>query len=367
MSGHVFLKRIKGVLHRERILIVSSRKEFIAFCKVVLGRDFDLLYANAEEISFVCPEFFFVLAVLIDGSSFSGGESDFVFDFFKNTLERPVFVCFKESDCLKYVYGLLNRKNQELSVSCGEISSAQGADEKFCAENGLNPGFCEQIEIACKSDSIVLLLGESGSGKNHTARLIHENSARKNRKFTSLNLAEINQNLIESSLFGSMKGSFTGAEESAGIFEEAADGTLFIDEICELSLESQGKFLGVLDSREFSRVGSTKKIRLDARLIFATDSKISELVEQNLFKRQLFYRISVLVINVPPLRERKDELVKLADSFASLFGKKLSSCAIKKLKDFSWPGNIRQLKNCIERSAVSSKNEILFADDIIFF
>ena len=353
-------------MSRERILIVSSRKEFISFCKVVFDRDFDFFCVHTEEISFIRPEFFLVLAVLIDGSCFSSSESSYISKFFKNTLERPVFVCFKESDCLKYVSELVKLKN-EVSSSGKNLFCAEKTEECLCAENNLCLGFDSQIEIACKSDSTVLLLGESGSGKNHTARFIHENSSRKNRKFTSFNLAEINPNLIESSLFGSIKGSFTGAEETSGIFEEASDGTLFIDEICELSLESQGKFLGVLDSREFSKVGSSKKISLDARLIFATDSKISELVEKNLFKKQLFYRISVLVINVPPLRERKDELVKIAESCASVFGKKLSQCAVKKLLDFSWPGNIRQLKNCIERSCVSAKNEILFADDIIFF
>lgn len=351
---------------RERILIVSSRKEFISFCKVVFSRDFDFFCVQTEEISFIHPEFFLVLAVLIDGSCFSCGESSYISKFFKNTLERPVFVCFKESDCLKYISELVKLKS-EVSSPCKDLFCEEKLDECICAENNLCLGFKAQIEIACKSDSTVLLLGESGSGKNHTARFIHENSIRKNGKFTSFNLAEINPNLIESSLFGSIKGSFTGAEENSGIFEEASDGTLFIDEICELSLESQGKFLGVLDSKEFSKVGSSKKLSLDARLIFATDSKISELVEKNLFKKQLFYRISVLVINVPPLRERKDELLKIAEDCAAVFEKKLSACAIKKLMDFSWPGNIRQLKNCIERSCVSTKKEILFADDIIFF
>ena len=352
-------------MSRERILIVSSRKEFISFCKVVFNREFDFFCVRIEEISFIRPEFFFVLAILIDGSCFSCCESSYISKFFKNTLELPVFVCFKESDCLKYVSELMKLKSTFSSVK--NLFCTEKTAEYICEENNFCLGFKSQIEIACKSDSVVLLLGESGSGKNYTARFIHENSTRKNRKFTSFNLAEINPNLIESSLFGSIKGSFTGAEENPGIFEEASDGTLFIDEICELSLESQGKFLGVLDSREFSKVGSSKKISLDARLIFATDSKISELVEKKLFKKQLFYRISVLIINIPPLRERKDELAKIAEDCASVFGKKLSGCAIEKLMNFSWPGNIRQLKNCIERSCVSTKKEILFADDIIFF
>ncbi|MGN0729413.1 sigma-54-dependent transcriptional regulator [Treponema sp.] len=354
-------------MSRERILLVSGRNEFVSFCQSAFQDGFIFLNVATDNFDFIHPEFFLVSAVLLDAFNLSSLKISFLAEFFKNTLDRPVFICREKSDCIRFVSALPGRtkKYPPLDMEFSGEKSVESPSHSL--REARSRSYSALLEAACRSDSTVLLLGESGSGKTYTARFIHDNSKRKNKKFTPFNLAEINPNLIESSLFGSTKGSFTDAAEKTGILEEAEDGTLFIDEIAALSLDGQGKFLGVLDSREFCRVGSSRKRPLNARLIFATDGRIHELMEKNLFKRQLFYRISVLVITVPPLRERKDEIAGIAEKTASEFKKKLSSCAVEKLVDFSWPGNIRQLKNCIECACVCTKGDTIFARDIIFF
>ena len=223
------------------------------------------------------------------------------------------------------------------------------------------------LEKMAEHNDIVLLLGESGVGKSYSAEMIHKNSSVRDKKFLHRNLAELNPTLIESELFGCDKGSYTGADvERKGLFEEVEGGTLFLDEIGELSLESQAKLLGVLDTGKFFHVGgSSKEYKIKCRLIFATDADLKQRVKEHTFKKQLYWRLSKYVVKIPPLRERRDEIIPLANFFAEECRKTLSADALAYLKSLEWEGNIRELKFCIERSAALCRDKVLLKKDII--
>lgn len=218
----------------------------------------------------------------------------------------------------------------------------------------------------------VLICGESGTGKELIAHAIHYNSDRKNKPFVKVSCASLSEGIIESELFGHEKGAFTDAVETRrGKFELADKGTLFLDEIGETSLHTQVKLLGVLQEREFERVGGEKVINIDARFIAATNKNLEELVKQKLFREDLYYRIKVVQINVPPLRERKDDIPLLVDVFLKRFSKEnkkkiigISPEAMKILINYHWPGNVRELQNCIEGMIVMCNENMIDVKNI---
>ena len=221
--------------------------------------------------------------------------------------------------------------------------------------------FLQKVYKSSQNDLPVLLLGETGSGKDYTAELIHKLSSRKDFPFKNKNVAEINANLIESILFGVTKGAYTDAQDTAGLFESAGKGTLFLDELAELPLELQSKLLGILDTKHFTRILSEKEILCEARMIFATNKDIFNLVKQNKFRSELYYRISVVVINIPPLRNHKEDISELSYKFINEYlpdeEKSISEKAMEALQNYSWPGNIRQLKNCITLACENSRGK----------
>ena len=219
------------------------------------------------------------------------------------------------------------------------------------------------IKQAAESQARVLITGENGTGKELVARHIHMQSNRKNGPFVAVNCAAIPENLIESELFGHEKGAFTDAiTRRKGKFEIANNGTIFLDEIGDMSLQAQAKVLRVIQDMHFERVGGEQSIETDVRIIAATNKNLQEEIAHGNFREDLFYRLNVIPIYLPPLREREDDIEELAVHFLSKFcnGKKiLTPDAIKYLKSYSWPGNIRELRNAIERIAVlSSKTEL---------
>ncbi len=213
----------------------------------------------------------------------------------------------------------------------------------------------------------VLITGESGSGKELIARAIHFNSPRSNKPFIAINCSAIPETLLESELFGYVKGSFTGAnKDKKGLFEEASGGTLFLDEVGDLPLSLQVKLLRAIQEEEIRRVGDTKTMKIDVRLITATLKNLGEEIKKGGFREDLYYRLNVLPIHLPPLRERKEDIPLLADTFLSRFSKemdkkvkKLSPEALQALTDYSWPGNVRELENTIERAMVLETEEEL--------
>jgi DNA-binding NtrC family response regulator len=225
-----------------------------------------------------------------------------------------------------------------------------------------------------KTNMMVLITGESGTGKEVIANVIHYNSLRKRESFVPVNMAAIPPDLIESELFGHEKGAFTGADgKRIGKFEEANHGTVFLDEIGEMDVQLQTKLLRVLQESTITRVGSNKEIKLDVRVIAATNKNLSELVKQGKFREDLFYRLQGFLIHLPPLRERDNDVIILAKHFLKecsakfhVGNKVFSHAAIEDLLNYSWPGNVRELKSVVERAAIISEEHEIHSEDLIF-
>jgi two-component system nitrogen regulation response regulator NtrX len=232
-----------------------------------------------------------------------------------------------------------------------------------------------QIELAAKSHATVLITGESGVGKEVVARLLHLSSERSDKSFVEVNCAAIPQELIESELFGHEKGSFTGAfEAKKGKFELANNGTLFLDEVGDMSMQTQAKVLRVIETQVFQKVGGSKNINVDVRIIAATNKNLTEEIKQGHFREDLFFRLNVIPIVIPPLRERKEDIPLLADHFSGLFAveygkpkKSITSSAIKRLQAYEWPGNVRELKNFIERMLIMIAGDKIDAKHVDMF
>jgi Nif-specific regulatory protein len=225
----------------------------------------------------------------------------------------------------------------------------------------------DQIAQVLKSDTTVLILGESGVGKELVANAIHENSVRKDNPFVKINCAALPATLLESELFGHEKGAFTGAiAQKKGRFEMANGGTLMLDEIGDTSLATQVKLLRVLQERKFERVGGIDTISTNVRLIAATNRNLEEMIEKGEFRRDLYYRLNVYPIHVPPLRSRQTDIIPLADYFVEKYArtqkkdiKRITTPAIDLLISYHWPGNVRELENCIERAVLLSEDNII--------
>ncbi|RAX54004.1 AAA family ATPase [Helicobacter sp. 16-1353] len=225
---------------------------------------------------------------------------------------------------------------------------------------------------SAKSDANILLLGESGVGKEVFAKFIHNNSNRSESPFIAINMAALPENLLESELFGYEKGAFTDASQSKiGLFELANKGSIFLDEIAEMPLPLQAKLLRAIQEKEITRLGGTKSIKIDVRFISATNANIYEKIENNTFREDLFYRLQTIPLKIPPLRERRDEIISISNKYlrevAKVYNcgkKELSSEAIETLLSYRWPGNIRELLSIIERATILSEGEIITKEDL---
>ncbi|HEY5575922.1 MAG TPA: sigma 54-interacting transcriptional regulator [Clostridiaceae bacterium] len=223
-----------------------------------------------------------------------------------------------------------------------------------------------------KIDTIVILLGETGSGKEEVAKFIHRNSKRAGNAFIKVNCGAIPENLMESELFGYEKGAFTGAnkEGKIGMFELADKGTIFLDEIGELPLDMQVKLLRVLQENEIKRVGGTTNIKIDVKVIAATNRNLKDMVDNKQFRADLYYRLNIIPIKIPPLRERTDDIEPLILYFLGIFNEKygmnktISQGAMDRLKRYEWPGNVRELRNIIERVSIMCPDDKIMADDL---
>ncbi len=244
---------------------------------------------------------------------------------------------------------------------------------------GQSPEVKKMIEIAKKVsisiDTPVLITGESGSGKGVLARAIHYSTKKTPGPFVTVNCGAIAKDLVESELFGYERGAFTGARTDGkkGHFEESAGGTLFLDEIGAMPISAQAKLLGVLEDRKFSKVGGTKDVEVSSRVIAATNTELEEAVKQGEFRKDLFYRLNVIKIEVPPLRERKDDIILLTKHFMTnynhKFGKdfnKVSPKATSILLQYHWPGNVRELRNMVERVILLEDGDTLLPEHIAF-
>ncbi len=244
--------------------------------------------------------------------------------------------------------------------------------EKIIGKSNVMNNVFETIKASAPTRSTILLQGESGTGKELVARAIHQNSDRANAPFIIVNSGSLPPDLLESNLFGHMRGAFTGAvSDKKGLFEAAEKGSIFFDEISTLNMETQAKLLRVMQDREFMRLGGTKTIKVDVRVIAATNTDLEDLIEAKQFRQDLFFRLNVIKIELPPLRERKEDIPLLVKHFLDTYSKEnkkeilgISEEVMEVFANYSWPGNIRELENLIERAVVLTKSKMITRNNL---
>ncbi|MEE8486748.1 MAG: sigma-54 dependent transcriptional regulator [Gemmatimonadota bacterium] len=280
----------------------------------------------------------------------------------------------------------VQRLEADLARRCEHFRSAGEEAERtsvartsfdFSAIIGEDPGLLEALDLVARvipnGRTTVLITGETGTGKELVAQAIHANGPRAGESFVAVNCSAIPANLLESELFGHEKGAFTGASAAKpGLFELADGGTLFLDELSLLPLELQGKLLRVLETREVRRVGGTRDKRIDVRVLAAANADLEQMVESGELREDLYYRLAVILIHLPPLRDRGDDVILLARRLASSIAEEygldvptLSDDALTALRSHSWPGNVRELRNAIERALLLSSDSVLRAENLV--
>ena len=283
-----------------------------------------------------------------------------------NQVAEQLAVALENRRAAVEIEALKERLSEERKYLEGEIRS-QGNFAEIIGESPALARVLEQVVTVATSDATVLILGETGTGKELIARAIHRMSRRKDGSFIKVNCAAIPTGLLESELFGHERGAFTGAvTQKIGRMELAHGGTLFLDEVGEIPLELQPKLLRVLQDQEFERLGSNRTIRVNVRLIAATNRDLAKGMEENQFRSDLFYRLSVFPIRMPPLRERREDIPLLVRYFVRKFAMRMDrhietvpKDTVKALANWSWPGNIRELENLMERSVILSEGSVL--------
>ena len=249
----------------------------------------------------------------------------------------------------------------------GDRDREQPRFEQIIGQSAALEAVFEQVECVAPTDSTVLIQGETGTGKELIARAIHNISSRCGRSFVKLNCAAIPFDLLESELFGHEKGAFTGAiAQRVGRFEMADKGTLFLDEVGDIPLALQPKLLRVLQEQEFERLGSTRTRQVDVRLVAATNRDLTEMMKRGEFRSDLYYRLNIFPIRIPPLRERREDIPLLVQYFMQKYARRMGkrietvpAATMQKLVDWSWPGNVRELQNMIERGVILSRGFVL--------
>ena len=268
---------------------------------------------------------------------------------------------------------ILRRKLPAASLKAAQNGSNLQADSTdFVASSPALEYALNLSKRVAKTDASVMLMGESGVGKELFAKFIHKNSPRKDGPFIAINMAAIPENLIESELFGFEKGAFTDASAmKKGQFELADGGTLFLDEIGEMPINLQPKLLRAIQERDITRLGATKSIKIDVRIVSATNADLPELIQSGKFREDLFYRLNTVPVAIPPLRERKEEILPIAERFLkqsceefNLGTKSFSEAAVKELENYDFPGNIRELISVVQRAAILSEGEEIQPGDL---
>jgi DNA-binding NtrC family response regulator len=280
---------------------------------------------------------------------------------------------FVVDDVLSMIDRALEKRSlvREVTYLRGELERRQPFEKMVGKSKGMRAIF-DLISTISESDGAVLIQGESGTGKELVARAIHNLSSRKDQPFVVINCAAIPVNLLESEVFGHMRGAFTGASRTAlGKLEIANKGTVFLDDVDTLDVSMQAKLLRAIQEKEFEKVGSTKVIKVDVRFVAASNKNLKDLISQEKFREDLFYRLNVFPINLPPLRDRLDDIPLLLDHFLALHAKnrsnppkRFSQKAIKTLMEYDWPGNARELQNLVERLITITKDSVIHSGDI---
>lgn len=349
----------------DKNIMVYNDKDFVAACKTSgMKATIEKYFAMASNLT---------LPVHLPGSR----ETAFFFTFFSRRPfgfnEEHISICERlQLPLASAIHGLMKEEGTD-GMPLSKPDQQQIASESFPGFHGTIGRSAALLKVfdyitqVASADTTVLIMGESGTGKERIAESIHEMSVRKKGPMVKLNCAALPSNLIESELFGHEKGSFTGAtERRVGRFEQANNGTLFLDEIGEMGLDMQSKLLRVLQEKEMERVGGSVSIKVNVRIIAATNRNLEKEVAEGRFRLDLYYRINVFPIQLPPLRDRKEDLILLVRHFIKQYSAKtgkdikgVSDEALKSLMAYHWPGNIRELENLIERSILLSKSDML--------
>ncbi len=275
---------------------------------------------------------------------------------------------FKHDELLITVQRAIeHRKLQEENIRLKDELQRKFSFENIIGKSEVMKTVFETVKASAPTRSTILLQGESGTGKELVARAIHQNSDRKNFPFIIVNSGSLPPDLLESNLFGHVKGAFTGAvSNKKGLFEAAEKGTIFFDEISSLNMETQSKLLRVMQDREFMKLGGTKTIRVDVRVIAATNADLEEQISEKMFREDLFYRLNVIKIELPLLKERKEDIPLLVKHFLDTYSKEnkkeilgVTDDVMEILMSYDWPGNIRELENLIERAVVLTKSKLI--------
>jgi len=265
-------------------------------------------------------------------------------------------------------------ENRSLVAENRNLKRQLGTEAQMRSLVGRSPAMLEvykKIAMVADTRSVVLITGESGTGKELVARAVHQNSARAKERFMAVNCGALAESLLETELFGHVRGSFTGAyENKRGILEEASGGTVFLDEVSEMSRALQVKLLRAIEEQEVRRVGGAESVRIDVRFIAATNKPLDELVKQDKFREDLYYRLRVVEIDVPPLRERSDDIPLLIEHFLKRHGQErglsyaVSPDALAALVGYGWPGNVRELENALESAVALNRSGTITPDDL---
>jgi transcriptional regulator with PAS, ATPase and Fis domain len=328
------------------------------------------LFKGQEGLSQIFPMKFIYLMMVMALFTFSISVVmlRFFFDplsrFINKTQKMPIIAPAVKSEEKEDITRDFNQVS-ELFDSVADILSNVEAKELFpsivCTSISMRNILARILKVA-PTDSTVLISGESGTGKELIASSIYEHSKRKNKPFVKINCVAIPEGLLESELFGHEKGSFTGAtEQKKGKFEIADKGTIFLDEIGDMPLATQSKLLRVLQEKEFERVGGTRQIRVDIRFIAATNKNLLEMIKEGSFREDLYFRLNVFPISLPALRDRKEDIIPIANYFLESLPRtvKISTFALQELIGHSWPGNIRELRNVLEQASILSENGVI--------
>ncbi len=292
-------------------------------------------------------------------------------------IKNGAFDYITKGDDNNKILPLLSRAVEKVEMSRRLAQLEKQVGEKFSFDTvlGNSPAIREAIELARKvaaTDATVLVTGETGTGKEVFAQAIHQNSARAKRSFVAVNCSAFSKELLESELFGHRAGAFTGAvKDKKGLFEEASGGTIFLDEIGEMAFDLQAKLLRVLESGEFIKVGETRPTKVDVRIVAATNRDLKQEIAEGRFREDLYYRLSVFRIHLPPLRERPEDIEAYVRMFAGRFGMKMGRRVehiepeyLERLRLHGWPGNVRELRNVVERSLIMAEGTVLRAADL---
>jgi two-component system, NtrC family, response regulator AtoC len=270
--------------------------------------------------------------------------------------------------------GLEANKLMKRAVAIPALSEYMEDSDQIIGKSKMMQEVYKLIGQVAESDVTVLIRGESGTGKELVARAIYQHSQRKDSPFLAINCAAIPETLLESELFGHEKGAFTGANKRRiGKFEQCNVGTILLDEVGDMSLSTQAKILRVLQEGEFERIGGNETIKVDVRVLASTNRKLEESIKEGKFREDLYYRLKVMTIVLPPLRERKEDIQELTEYFFHLYNRQLGTqvsyidpAILKKLLSYTWPGNVRELANTIKRGLILVKGDVLTGEDIIF-